>query len=287
MPTTRGTDGTELYYETWGRVDGEPLLLVMGLGADMRAWLFQRIPLGRRFRCIALDNRGVGRSETPAGPYDLEQMARDAVSVLDAVGVESAHVLGVSMGGVIGQILGVGHPERVRSLVLSSTACRHHEWRRELLEEWEEAARTEGMGALGSEALRWLIHPRIRKRFGIWINLLARVVMSSPSEGFANQARAILDMSDDVRLELRSIEVPTLVLVGSQDILTPVGDAEELTELIPDARLHVITGATHGVNAEAPVTYNRAVIDFLDELTSTSASDAEHSPSRPAHEATA
>lgn len=267
MPTVRATDGTLLSYETWGRDDGEPVLFVMGLGADRRGWMLQRFAFGRRFRCITLDNRGVGRSETPPGPISLEQMAGDAVTVLDAAGVDSAHVVGISMGGVIAQIVGVAYPERVRSLVLASTSCRHHHWRRELLAEWERVAREEGMGSLGIRAFRWLIHPRIRKRFGLWLNLLARVLLSSPSEGFARQARAILDMPDDVRGELHAVDVPTLVIVGSQDVLTPVGDSEELAEMIPDARLHVVGGAAHGANAEAPVKWNSAVLAFLDEVT--------------------
>lgn len=263
MPTALATDGTELYYETWGRPDGDPLLLVMGLGADRRAWVAQRFACGRHYRCIAFDNRGVGNSAKPAGPYSLEQMARDAVSVLDAEGVESAHVLGASMGGVIAQILAARHRERVRSLVLSCTACRHHEWRRELLAEWERLALEGGMTALAPEAFRWLIGPRIRSRFGLWLNLLARVVLSQPPEGFAAQVRAILDTPDELRHELRAVDVPALVVVGSQDILTPVGDSEELAEMLPDATLEVISGAAHGVMVEAPLSFNDAVLGFL------------------------
>lgn len=267
MPTTRAADGTELYYETWGDPEGEPLLLVMGLGADLRGWVCQRHVLGRRFRCIAFDNRGAGRSGTPPGPYSLEVMAADAVAILDAEGIDSAHVMGASMGGVISQILGVRHADRVRSLVLACTSSRHHHWRRELLAEWEHAARTSGMGALGVDAFRWLVGPRIRKRFGLWLNLLARIVLSQPSEGFASQARAILDMPDTMRDELHHIRVPTLVVVGSQDILTPVGDSEELAEMVSGARLEVIGGAAHGVMVEAPGAFNEVVLSFLDDVT--------------------
>jgi len=267
VPSAKASDGCELYYETWGAADGEPLLLVMGLGADLRGWVFQRHVLGRRFRCIAFDNRGAGRSEAPEGPYSLEQMAADAVAVLDAEGIDQAHVMGASMGGVIAQILAVRHADRVRSLVLACTASRHHHWRRELLVEWERAARTKGMGSLGVDAFRWLVGPRIRKRFGLWLNILARIVLSQPSQGFANQARAILDMPDSMRDELPQISVPTLVVVGSQDILTPVGDSEELAETIPGARLEVIGGAAHGVMVEAPAAFNEVVLDFLADVT--------------------
>ena len=267
MPTTVATDGVELYYETWGSPDGEPVLFVMGLGADLGAWVCQRYAFGRRYRCIALDNRGVGKSGKPAGPYSLEQMAVDAVSVLDAEGIDSVHVVGASMGGVIAQILGVRHPDRVRSLVLACTACEHHDWRRELLAGWKATVEEGGMSALGAEAFHWLIGPRIRRRFGMWLNLLARVVVSQPAHGFAAQVQAILDAPDELRFELGSVACPTLVVVGSQDILTPVGDSEELVELIPGARMEVVSGAAHGVMVEAPLGFNRTVLAFLDEQT--------------------
>jgi pimeloyl-ACP methyl ester carboxylesterase len=134
------TDGVRIAYDVWGPREGTPVLLIQGLGMNARGWALQRGAFGRRHRCVAIDNRGTGPSDTPPGPYDLVRMASDAVEVLDAAGIERAHILGASMGGVIAQILGVMHPERVQSLVLSCTACRHHKWRRELLAEWAELA---------------------------------------------------------------------------------------------------------------------------------------------------
>src|SRR5687767_6858907 len=116
MPYAVSDDGIRLHYDVFGRRNGEPVLMIQGLGADSRGWTFQRAAIGRRYRGIVFDNRGVGRSGKPVGSYDLEQMAADAVAVLDAAGVDSAHVMGASMGGVIAQILAVRNPERVRSL---------------------------------------------------------------------------------------------------------------------------------------------------------------------------
>jgi pimeloyl-ACP methyl ester carboxylesterase len=264
---TLADDGTVIAYDVFGRGDGEPVLLIQGLGTDSRGWALQRMAFGRRYRCFAPDNRGVGRSGKPPGPYDLSQMARDMIAVLDAEGVERAHVIGASMGGVIAQIIAVLHPERVRSLVLACTSCRHHPWRRELFQEWADEVAAGGTIALGTEGMRWLIGPRLRKRFGMWLNLLARILLQQPSDTFVAQVHAILDASDELRFELKDVTVPTLVITGSQDALTPIGDAEELAEMIPHARLVELRGAAHGLMVEAPNAFNSAVLDFLDEAT--------------------
>lgn len=259
------SDGVRIAYDAWGKRDGEPLLLIQGLGTDSRGWALQRMAFGRAYRCYSFDNRGVGQSDVPPGPYDLERMALDAVAVLDAEGIARAHVMGASMGGVIAQILTVRNPERVRSLVLACTACRHHPWRRELLEEWAEAVQANGMSALADDdGLRWLVGPRLRKRFGVWLNLLARIVLQAPPEPFVAQIRAILDMADDLRFELGNVRARTLVITGSQDLLTPMGDAEELAEMIPNSTLLELRGAAHGLMVEAPNAFNRAVLDWME-----------------------
>jgi pimeloyl-ACP methyl ester carboxylesterase len=191
------------------------------------------------------------------------------VAVLDHAGFRHAHVVGVSMGGILAQILAVAYPERVRSLVLTATSCRHHPWRRELLADWDEVARHQGMRALLGRSMRWLIGPRSRRRFGLTVGLLAQLILSARPEAFAAQVQAILGMDDSLREALGAVAVPTLVVAGTQDILTPVGDSEELAELIPGARLAVISGAAHGFVAEQAREYNRLLTEFLDEVTGT------------------
>jgi 3-oxoadipate enol-lactonase len=266
MKYVTATDGALIAYDTFGKKDGVPLLLIQGLGTDSRGWGLQRIAFGRRYRCIAFDNRGVGSSTNAPHPFDLEQMARDAMSVLDAEDVDRAHVLGASMGGIIAQIVAVRHGERVRGLVLACTAARHHEWRRELLAEWADNVRAKGMAAMSGEGMRWLVGPRFHRRFGPWINVIGRVVMQGDPEHFAAQVDAILAMHDDLRHELADVRSPTLVITGSQDMLTPFGDAEELAEMIPGARLRELRGAAHGLMVEQPNAFNNAVLDFLKDV---------------------
>jgi len=262
-------DGVTIAYHTWGKRDGTPVVMIQGLGMDARGWALQRGAFGRRHRCLAPDNRGTGHSDAPPGPYDLQRMAEDVIACMDDAGMTRAHIVGASMGGVIAQIIGVLHPDRVQSLVLACTACRHHKWRRELLAEWAELVTAHGMQAMTDDGMRWLIGPRLQRRFGVFMNVLARVLVQTKPAAFAAQVEAILAMPDDMRNELHTIAAPTLVITGSQDTLTPLGDAEEMAELISGSRLYVLRGAAHGLMAEAPNAFNDAVLRFIDAVDET------------------
>jgi 3-oxoadipate enol-lactonase len=129
------------------------------------------------------------------------------------------------------------------------------------------------MNAMSGDALTWLVGPRIQRRFGVLLNVLGRVVLQSSPEPFVAQVEAILSTPDEMREELVNITAPTLIITGSQDALTPLGDAEELAELIADSRLVVVSGAAHGVMAEAPNAFNDTVLRFLDEIDQTRQDD--------------
>ncbi len=263
MATVRGAHGDDIYYETWGRRDGEPLLLIPGLGADLRIWACQRLVFGRRYRCIALDNRGSGRSAKPAGPYSLDQMADDALAVLDAEGIEGAHVLAYSMGSYVAQILAVTAPERVTSLILAGTAARQHQWRRDLLASWADVATTRGVHVMARRAFPYLLGPRTARVFGVWINLLWPLLLSQPAHAFAAQVEAILTYPEDRRRRLAEITVPALVLAGVDDRLTPPEDGAELASLLPAGRFATVSGAGHGMMLEQAPDFNEAVLRFL------------------------
>jgi pimeloyl-ACP methyl ester carboxylesterase len=263
MTYATAPDGIRLHYQQTGRASGPPVLLIQGLGADKHGWDMQRLALAGSHRTVALDNRGAGRSDKPHGPYSLEQMADDAIAVLDHAGIDTAHVVGASMGGAISQFVALKYPDRVRSLTLACTACRNHPWRRELLASWAEAARTRGMGAMTKEASRWVIGPRSFRRLWPAIGWMGPLALARPSHAFVAQCEAILAADDSQAEELVAISVPTLVMVGNQDILTPRGDSEELADRIPSAELVVISGAAHGFMVEHASTFNRVLIDFL------------------------
>lgn len=267
MPVTHAADGTEIAYALAGRRDGEPLLMVHGLGADTRGWALQKRALQGRYRLVMVDNRGVGRSGRPDGPYDIEVMAADALAALDDAGYGSAHVMGASMGGIIAQAMVVRHPERVRSLTLACTACHHFGWRRELLAEWAEQAQTWGMREFVRRNLQWMVGPRSLRRTWPALAVLGPLAFNVPAASFVAQIQAILAMDDGLRDELTQVDVPTQVLCGSQDVLTTQGDSEEIASLIPGARLAVVRGGAHLFMVEQSGAYNTIVKDFLAEVT--------------------
>jgi 3-oxoadipate enol-lactonase len=266
MPSVEAADGTTIAYALAGRRDGEPLLMIHGLGADTRGWIMQKRALGSRFRLIMVDNRGVGRSGRAEGPYDLEVMAQDAMDVLDHAGYGSAHVIGASMGGILAQVLGVRHPDRVRSLVLACTASRHYTWRKELLSQWADQAQAFGMREFVRRNLQWMVGPRSLQRTWPALAVLGPLAFNVPVSSFVAQLQAILTMEDTLRAELADIDVPTLVLCGSQDVLTTQGDSEEIAAMIRGAELAVVRGGAHLFMVEQAGAFNRAVLDFYDRI---------------------
>ena len=264
MPFAIAGDGTRIHYEVTGLTKRAPVLLVQGLGGEKNSWNLQRAALALRHRTIAFDNRGAGRSDKPDGKYNLEEMADDAIAVLDAAGIENAHVVGLSMGGAISQIIALKHPNRVRSLTLVATACRNHAWREELLQSWATTAETEGMTAVGKEAARWMIGPRSFRRVLPALGWMGPLQLFNPPNAFVSQVKAILSTDDGaLNTELANISCPTMVVVGNQDVLTPRGDAEEIASLIPTAELVVISGGAHGLHIEHASTFNRILLEFL------------------------
>ena len=263
MPFVTTADNTRIHYEVTGRPGATPVLMIQGLGASKNGWNLQRAAMATRFRIIALDNRGAGRSDKPTTAFTLEQMADDAISVLDAAGVEDAHIVGASMGGVISQIIAVKYPERVRSLSLVCTACRNHPWRHELLQSWATTAQNDGLLALGKHTAPWVMSPRSFRRLLPAMGWMGPLSVLRPRQSFVAQVNAILDTDEAMVDALSTITAPTLIVVGNQDVLTPRGDSEELAERIAHAELVVISGAAHGLMFEHASTFNGILIDFL------------------------
>jgi aminoacrylate hydrolase len=260
MPTIVIDDAT-LYYEDTGR--GEPLVLVPGLSGRGSFWANQVPDFARDFRVIVHDHRGTGRSTHSRIRYSVEQMADDVVRLLDALGVDSAHLVGHSTGGAIGQVLALEHPRRIRSLVLSATWAGPDPYFRRLFESRKGVLLSQGVEAYLLASALFLAPPA-------WISandaLLAEqhktaLAEAAPVEVTASRIDAI--MRHDRRARLADIRAPTLVIVAQDDVITPRFYSDELASRLPGAKLVVLDGGGHGVPGIDPAAYNDAVGAFL------------------------
>ena len=261
MPRLRA-NGVELRVEVIG--EGPPLLLVMGLGASLETWVAQRDAFAARHRLILFDNRGAGESAVPPPPWTVVDMAADAVGVLDALGIARAHVLGVSMGGMIAQEMAIRWPDRVDRLVVALSFGRPDPIRRAFLlfRRW---ARLQGADLVQESIahLPWLVSPSVLndgERLERLLAVVGAMPMMAP-ESYGHQIDAILE--HDTVSRLHHVRAPTLVLAAAEDVLTPVAFSAEIAAAIPDARLVVLPGGGHAVQVEDPEAFNSAVLEFL------------------------
>ncbi len=272
------SNGASLYYQVHGST-GDPVLLVMGLGSDLHFWERQIPAFAARHRVIALDNRGIGRSDKPPGPYTVPMLAADAARVLDAAAVDRAHVVGLSMGGMIAQELALAHADRVGALALAATYAHAGDdvkeasisgatamglpTARELLSGAPIDARTIDIGQVARFLIPLTFSPEFIARDGAW---LAAALERSASYGFsvdAFLAQLRAAVGHDRARELAEIRAPTLILTGTADRLVAPRYSEELAALIPGAVLERVEGGSHAFNLEMPERFNRLVLDFL------------------------
>ncbi len=259
MKTLPSGDAT-IAYEIDG--DGDPLLLIMGLAADRRMWMLQLPVFTPHFRCITFDNRGVGDSKAPSGAFTMEQMAADALAVLDDANVERAHILAISMGGAIAQHLALKAPERVRSMVLASTWCSKNPYTERMAEIGRIVKQGGGQDAIVRASMLWLFTPKFileRNAFVRQIEAMALQFATHP-EIFERQLDALLE--HDVRDQLGRLEIPTRVMCGRRDIMVPPELSEELAGAIPGAELRLLDGG-HAYNLEEFDAFNSTVLEFL------------------------
>jgi 3-oxoadipate enol-lactonase len=256
------SEGARIFWEEEGA--GDPVLLVMGLGYPAAMW-FRLLPyLTDAYRTIRFDNRGVGATGVVDGPYSLEQMADDGAAVLNEVGVDSAHVVGASMGGFIAQELALRHPGRVRSLVLACTGPNGPEAAPPSPEALQMlAARTSMTPRQAAEAALPFIYAAATPRERIDEDIAVRMRQPTEPEGYARQLQAVMAHRGTYG-RLPSIAVPTLVVHGRTDRLVVPGNATVLAERIPGARLQWIDQASHVFFTDQPEVAGRALRAFLD-----------------------
>jgi pimeloyl-ACP methyl ester carboxylesterase len=274
MPTTKA-NGIDIYWEESG--GGEPLLLIMGLAADSIAWMMQRDAFAERYRTVVFDNRGVGRTSKPAGPYSIAQMADDTAALLEAIDIPRAHVVGVSMGGMIAQELALRHPQKVRSLVLGCTYAKPDGTvTAQFADSLQAFGATPGadgrievdLAKLDPMAFIGRLLPLTFTPQFIMTELPKLMQMFGGALQYGFDMNAILaqvaaTQAHDSVERLNQIKAPTLVFAGDADLLIPATNSDVLAAQIPGAKLVKLPGGSHGFNFETPDAFNRQVLDFL------------------------
>jgi pimeloyl-ACP methyl ester carboxylesterase len=252
VPFYRRPDGCRLYHELHGSPDGEPLVLLEGMGGDIPGWRRNIPRLARRLRVVAFDFRGNGRSDPPPGPVSISMLAQDTQGLLDHLGIDRAHVYGQSMGGMVGQLLAVEQPHRLRSLILG---CSHPG---------------------GGHTIRTPARiPKDRP----WEALYSPGFAEEHPEHVAEDLRAGIPQTPAIRRRqweavrsfdlfdrLPEIRIPTLIIHGTDDRLVHPDNARVLAERIPGSQLVLLERAGHVYHSEQPEAADGAVLEFIASL---------------------
>jgi pimeloyl-ACP methyl ester carboxylesterase len=254
-----------VHYETYGA--GDPLLMISGLGAPAIGWLFQVRDLSPHYHVVTFDNRGVGETDMPpALEYGTGELAEDARALLDHLGIKRAHVMGASMGGAVAMELAIRHPARVRSLTLCGTWAAGDGRFLRVVESWRALApQLSQEDRLRHVLLPWLYSPAFLADPARVADAVKRTLaypFPTKAEAMERQARGLLSWNGTRLRDIGKLRVPTMVVVGRDDVLTPPAFSRGLAALLPQARLKLLPGG-HAVFIEEAARFNRAVLAFL------------------------
>jgi 3-oxoadipate enol-lactonase len=254
-------DGVRIAYRFDGEHDKPVLLLSNSIGTDLHMWDGQVPSLTEHFRLLRYDARGHGDSDVPSGPYSLDRLGRDVVELLDALGLQRVHVLGLSLGGIVAQWLGIHVPERVDRLVLSNTAAYLGP-----PQQWDpliaELLAAPDMQATTHMFLQNWFPARMLQDDDEIVERFRRTLLATQREGVAGSWAAVRDY--DLRRTAALIRNPTLVIAGERDTVTSAGHGKELAATVPGARYTVLP-TVHMANVERPAEFLAAVVTFLNE----------------------
>ena len=260
----------DIYYETYGRPDAPPIVLIGGWASYRWIWFRQVPTFKEKYRVVAFDNRGAGRSSKPDYPYTIEMMAADTVGLMDTLNIEDAHILGISMGGLIAQQIAISYPDRVRSLILSSTNFGGSNYipmddrAMALL----IALPTETISKEQAREMRYraTFSPQFINENRPILDQIDEWAEKLPTPLFAQVHQSSATGEFDSEAELSKITAPTLILHGDHDLAVPTKNGELLAERIPNSKLKVIKDAAHFVIIEKYEEFNNEVMKFIDEV---------------------
>ena len=257
-------DGLTFNYDVQG--EGEPLLLIPYTSADHACYAFQLPAYTEQFQCIAVDLPGSGESDKPPGPYSTEGYADQVAGFLGAIGIEQAHVAGMSLGAAVGMHLAARHPGRVRSLSLHSGWHDTDDYLKTVVEQWRTlAAALPSVADVVIQAVfPWCFTPEMYVDRPEFVETLCDFVRSRPAQpvdAFLAQIDAVV--AHDASAALGEIDVPTLITFGARDVVCSTRFAEPLTSGIAGSELVVFEHLSHAGMHEDPQTFNAATLDFL------------------------
>jgi 3-oxoadipate enol-lactonase len=254
------SDAVDVHYRVDGPAGGPPLLMINSMGADLRMWEPQVPALAARSRMIRYDPRGHGLSPVPPGRYGLADLGRDALALLDRLGVASADVCGLSLGGMTAMWLAANAPERVHRLVLCCTSAQlgpPSQWARRAATVLER-----GTGAVADAVVARWVTPAFAAAHPDEVAWLREMIAATPAIGYAGSCAAVEEM--DLRADLARISARTLVIAGADDPATPPVHGAAIADGIADARLAVLENAAHLGTYEQAGAANRLILEALD-----------------------
>jgi 3-oxoadipate enol-lactonase len=256
-------NGFRMHYQVEGPETAPPVVLHHSLAMNLSLWDELTAALLPRYRVVRFDARGHGKSEATKAPYDFETLSADVVGLMDHVKIERAHFVGLSMGGMVGQYLGLNHSQRFTSLTLASTSSRVPPEGRALWLQRVADTREKGIACQVAVAVpRWVTAAN-QKELPAVVSRLTRMLLGTSVEGFCGWAGAIATL--DVTDRLKTIKLPTNVIVGEEDPGTPPAAAEAIHREIAGSTLAVAPKLSHMLCTEAPAVFNKLVADFLDK----------------------
>jgi 3-oxoadipate enol-lactonase len=253
-------NGIQINYEIEGE-SGPWVVLSHSLACSLRMWDEQAAMLRPRYRVLRFDTRGHGASDAPPGPYSLDQLAEDVKGLLDTLQVRQPHFVGLSLGGMIGMTLALKYPYVFRSLALCDTTSRVPTEAKPVWEGRIQTAQQQGLEPLVEPTLqRWFTEP-FRKLRPDMMKRVGELIRNTPVTGYVGCCQAImkLDMTD----RIGAIRCPTIVIVGDQDVGTPVAMSETIHKTIAGSQLVVLKDASHLSNLEQTEAFNAALDRFL------------------------
>jgi 3-oxoadipate enol-lactonase len=254
----------DVHYTLEGPAEGPSVTMSHSLATDLSMWDPQAAALAKRYRVLRYDTRGHGGTDAPGGAYSLDQLADDARGLLEALGIARTHWVGISMGGMIGQTLALSAPGVLQSLALCDTSSRVPAEARPLWDERVAVAETKGMDPHVEPTIaRWFTPKFVESRPDV-IKPVREMIRRTNPRGYAGCCQAIraLDLTD----RLGAITLPTLIIVGAQDVGTPVAASQAIHERIRGSELVILDPASHLSNLEQPDAFTHALESFLGRM---------------------